>query len=318
MKELSAALNEYLTFCQYEKNLGGLTIKAYRQDLAQFMSLMKDIQFVGEVNKELIRNYVRTLFDSKLKETSIRRKIASLKAFLRYLEFEDDIPVSPFRKLNVQIKVPKRVPRYLGLNDVRVLISSTRSDFDRIARGTNSCASNNTASNSNPFSAPQDIVILELLFSTGIRVSELCNLRTDDVDTFKRSIRVVGKGSRERTVPITHQEVIDLLTRFLAERSRRNVQHQYLLTNRLGRRTQPHSVRALLRRLSVKTKLSVKVTPHMFRHTIATLLIEQGIDTRFVQKFLGHSSILTTQIYTHLSTVAEREMIGNRHRRNFI
>ncbi len=315
MTTVSNALESYLLHSKYEKNLSNLTIKAYKQDLNQFQYFTGSNLDIKELDKELIRKFLQYLFQLKLKETSIKRKLASVKVFLRYLEYEDLIQVSPFRKLNIRIKIPRKTPKFLSLHDVKMLFKASKTN----------CAVSHLYIENKPSECELDkkqfvnfqmLVIIELLFATGIRVSELCNLDVDDVDINKKVIRVLGKGSKERIIPVTHQETLRILETFLKLKRKLDVAFTPLLANRLRKRMQPHSVRLLLCDLSKNAGLTTKITPHMFRHTLATMLIENGIDIRFVQKLLGHSSILTTQIYTHLSTSAQRHTIAKKHPRN--
>ncbi len=308
MNTVSEDVLQYLAYCRYEKNLNRLSIKAYRQDLGQFTSFVgKDCQ-TNQVSKDSVRDYIRDLFHRELKHTSIRRKVASLKAFFKYLEFEDQIQVSPFRKMNVRIKIPETVPRYLSLPEVKSLFLV----------GEQSSTDKRVFSRLRTFCGAQQHVIIELLFSTGIRVSELCNLDINDVSVSKQSLMVSGKGSRERIVQITNHISLTRISDFLMLRTGLQAHTDALLLNRCRKRLQPYSVRALLRSMSSQARLPFVARPHMFRHTVATLLIENGVDMRFVQKLLGHSAITTTQMYTHPSTQAEREILSMKHPRNFI
>jgi integrase/recombinase XerD len=316
MQQILELLKTYFNYCRYEKNLSHLTIKAYKQDLQQFIDFIGENQSIDYITKEVIKDYVRKMFERKFKETTIKRKIVSIKAFMRYLEYEDCIQVSPFRKLNIQIRAPKRIPKYLSMHDAKSLFSCVKKDLNNLSP--TESKSSTTQSPRNHFTSLQKVVIIELLFSTGIRVSELCNLNIEDIDLFKNIIKVGGKGSKDRSIVLTHPNLLETLSQFIQIRKVTDNPTSALLINRNNKRLQPHSVRSILKYLSSQANLQFKTTPHMFRHTIATLLLENGIDIRFVQKFLGHSSILTTQLYTHLSTEAERKMISTRHPRNFI
>ncbi|MBI5021125.1 MAG: tyrosine-type recombinase/integrase [Ignavibacteriales bacterium] len=317
MCELTETIDQYIRYCRYDKNLSRLTIKAYQQDLKQFTHIIGKNSSLKKINKENIRNYIQELYALHLKETSIKRKVAALKAFLRYLEYEDKISVSPFRKLNIRIRVPKKIPRYLSMNDIRLLYSQVRNTLSNV-KVEPSISNPDRKSIKSLFAIQTELIILEILFTTGIRVSELCNLNIDDVDLNKRNIRVLGKGSRERDIAITNDETILVIERYIRLRKRLANGSSPLLLNRCLNRIQPHSIRSILKNVSSFACLNYKITPHMFRHTVATMLIENGLDTRFVQKFLGHSSILTTQIYTNPTTLAERQQISMKHPRNFV
>jgi len=303
MKTLQESIDDFLAYCKFERGLTKLSLKAYRLDLDQFHKVFREVSTVPDITKDIVKQYVQYLFDAGLKETSIKRKLACLKSFLRYLEYEDQIIVSPFRKLNITIRVPRNIPRYLRMDEVQGLFSVVNKVHDK--RKNVSITS---------IELLQRTIIIEILFSTGIRVSELCSLDLDDIDIARGTIRVHGKGARERSVFITHPHTIGLLREYVERRAKANSSRSLFL-NRVLTRMQPHSVREILAKIAMSAKLK-RVTPHMFRHTIATMLIENGVDIRFVQRFLGHSSILTTQKYTHISTFAERTFIADRHPRN--
>lgn len=162
----------------------------------------------------------------------------------------------------------------------------------------------------------EDIIILEMLFATAVRVSELCDLRFSDIDLIRNVIKVVGKGSVERMIAIPNEEVRSLISLYRDVRSNRSPDSQWLLTNRLGRKMNPQSVRAMVCKYKVQAKLSKRITPHTFRHTTATMLLENGTDIRIVQSLLGHSSISTTQLYLHVSNSAQQRIITMNHPRN--
>ena len=314
MMQLSEAVAGFHAHCQYSKNLSPLTRRAYKTDLAQFLSKVQPSTQLHAVTKNDIRVYVKSLFELNLKETSIRRKIATLKALFNFLEFDERIASNPMRQLGVQIRMPRRIPRSISLQFIRKLLTRTRSDTRRVMR----------RAGNDPFDIPrqgvfvavQRLTILELLFATGMRVGELSQLNVEDVDLSKQTVRVFGKGSRERTIALTHKIVIDTLKAFFALRSSERSSTDPLLVNRLGKRMQPHSIRTLVANSASASGLPTRVTPHVLRHTIATLMLENGIDIRFVQRLLGHSSILTTQWYTHTSSKAERKMLQTYHPRN--
>jgi integrase/recombinase XerD len=172
-----------------------------------------------------------------------------------------------------------------------------------------------------PFSiaeSARDIAVVELLFATGVRVSELCSLELSDLNIKARYIRVFGKGSKERIVQIENTEVLSALKSYLSVRSKLNPLQGELAVfiNRCGRRLSPQSVRILVDHCANQSNANIHVTPHMFRHTFATMLLEEGVDIRYIQNILGHSSILTTQIYTRVSSKKQKSILHSKNPRN--
>ena len=317
MKTLTSAISEYMWHCQYERNLSFLTQKAYRIDLRQFQESVGRSKFVFRIDKEDIRAYIKKLFDSKFLEISIRRKLASLKGFFKYLEYGELIKVNPMWGLGIHIRLPRRLPKTISLSDIQSLIIQARKG-SRIKQNnkTGKCLSGHRIRDK--FNKFQQIVVIELLFGTGMRVNELCSLNVTDLDLTLKTVKVFGKGSKERILHITHQDVLDSLHYFLMLRNQMCSDSNALFLNRLNRRLQPYSIRLILGGFAKLAQLSTKITPHIIRHTTATLMLENGIDIRFVQKVLGHSSISTTQWYTHISLNAERKILEEKHPRNLI
>ncbi len=157
----------------------------------------------------------------------------------------------------------------------------------------------------------RDIAVVELLFATGIRVSELCELTCNAVDLKQATIKVFGKGSKERVIQICSTEVLEILKQY----EQLFAPSEYFFVNRLGNRLSPQSVRILIRRCKEETGLEKKISPHTFRHTFATLLLEEDVDIKYIQNLLGHSSITTTQIYTHVNMNKQKALLSSKHPR---
>lgn len=161
------------------------------------------------------------------------------------------------------------------------------------------------------------IAVLELLFATGIRISELCSIRNCDIDLKEGLILIHGKGSKERLIQIPNKSVLlSLRTYYDSKSLSRNT--KYFFTNRLDNRLSEQSVRFMIRKYTSMAGIEEKITPHMFRHTFATMLLEEDVDIRYIQKILGHSSIITTQIYTHVSSNKQRDILDRKNPRNKI
>jgi integrase/recombinase XerD len=303
-------ITDFLFHCRVEKNLSSHTLKAYKMDLEQFVNYLHQTEIVPDIekiDKLILRNYLQKLLDSS-KIKTVKRKIATLKAFFTYLEFEDRIAVSPFRKMRIKIREPLQLPGVLTLKEIKNL-------FRTVYKIRHSCSDFTSYSYK---SIVRDIVVLELLFATGIRVSELCNLRISDVNIEQKYIQVNGKGSRERIIQLCSQEITGIIKEYIGLFHTSGSHSFYFFINRLGHRLSEQSVRFMIKKYTQLAKIKKEVTPHMFRHTFATLLLEEEVDIRYIQQLLGHSTITTTQIYTHISRHKQKEILTTRHpRRSF-
>ncbi|MCL2177759.1 MAG: tyrosine-type recombinase/integrase [Firmicutes bacterium] len=233
--------------------------------------------------------------------------MASLKAFFHYLEMEEIVTVSPFRKVKYNAREARRLPKSLSIFEVEKLIayiySSTSQDIgvkDKVKTS---------------LTKVRDIAVFELMFATGLRVSELCKLTIKDVDLETQNVRILGKGNKERLIHISNAYVLMSLREYVLKRP--NTDSDALFINRTGQNLSEQSVRFFIKRIGKKV-LNKLVTPHMIRHSFATLMLEEGVDIRYIQTFLGHSSITTTQIYTHSTTVKQKQIMLNFHPRNRI
>jgi integrase/recombinase XerD len=307
---LKEAIEQFLFHCRYEKNLSPKTLKAYSIDLRQvsdFLVANLPATHLEAIDKTALRLYIKTLFTG-LAEKSVKRKVASLKALFHFLEREDLIAANPFRKMEVRIKETKRLPRGLSLPDLKRL-------FLHIYEAKKTIPSR---------SAPQyrllvrDIAVLETLFGTGARVAEVCHLRLEDVDLTQGRILILGKGARERLLQLPDQYALSALLDYQSLWLDRTPPHPFFFHNRVGNRLSEQSVRSMLRRHATQAGLTLHLTPHMLRHSVATLLLEQGVDIRYIQHFLGHSSITTTQIYTSICDDGHSHMLISKHPRRLL
>jgi len=304
---LSDSVEKFLFHCRYEKHLNLKSIKAYDCDLNQFMHFVCQTNqsiFINDIGKEILKNYLKHLF--QLKPKTSKRKIAVLKAMFNFLEFDDTLEVNPFRKLRIQIKDPLILPVVMTSDEVKKILEVLYKDFYE----------KNKKSNFKQFESTRNIAVVELLFATGIRVSELCNIRMENIDFESGVLKIFGKGGKERTIQIYPCDPLKRIREYYSLRLSMN-HSPFLFVNRLGAQLSTQSVRLLIKNLSLKAKILKKVRPHTFRHTFATLLLEEGVDIKYIQTLLGHSSIMTTQIYTHVSNVKQNSIIINQHpRRN--
>lgn len=301
---IEEAKERFAFHCKYEKNLDGNTLRAYNTDMRQFLN-RHSIKEVQDIDKVLLKNYIEFLYKNDYKIKTIKRKIAVLKAFFNYLEFDDLILANPFRKLKLSLKEPKILPETLELNEVEIILKFLHK---------NKAESKNSTFNYKILT--RDLIVTEMLFSTGVRVSELSNLKKKDVNLNTGIIKIFGKGSKERIIQICDEEVLILLREYsslfkLDEKS----SESYFLLNKLGNRLTEQSIRLNIHKYRKEIGLSKHITPHVFRHTFATLLLEEGVDIRYIQNMLGHSTISTTQIYTQVSMKHQRKILDTKHPR---
>ena len=278
------------------------TLKGYRIDLEQFCQAVSKTP--DPFCRHSLNQYCRQLNAHYMPRTA-KRKIASLKAFSRWLEFEDYFEADPFRKVNTKTKRIKEIPRSLSLRSMQTILQYA---YSKAKHGNKSQSFYRTTK--------RNIAILELLFATGLRVSELCSLKAEDIRYSPFSICVMGKGNKERSIPVENQEVITALQKYMQISSGLRETRGYIFYNQNGNVISEQSVRNMVTKYAKEAGVSGKVTPHMIRHTFATLLLEQDVDIRYIQKMLGHSSILTTEIYTTVSDIKERQVVALRHPRN--
>lgn len=291
-------VEQYVRDCQL-KRLSDKTIKAYRIDLKQFVC---DLKEETDTHKQII-DYLYKLNQKYEKPKTIKRKIACIKAFYAYLEYQEIIAVSPFRKIKIQMKEPKLLPKVI-----------TRKDMEKILNDLYECI-NQAKTNYEKEYAIRNTAIIELLFSTGIRISELCHIKNDDIHLQERTLKILGKGSKERILYIGNDAVINILKEYINV-SENNRKQEYFFTNRFHQQLSEQSVRIMINKLEKKLALPYHITPHMFRHTFATQLLEKDVDIRYIQKILGHSSISITQIYTHVSYPKQKEIMTIKNPRN--
>jgi integrase/recombinase XerD len=293
---------EYLDVCEYQKKLDQKTLKAYRIDLRQFKDFFACQG--GGISKRELSQYIIHLHQG-YKPKSVKRKVAAVRAYFKFLEYEEYLPVNPFAKLYIKCKEPLRLPRTIPFNTIRSLLAvvyrelQTQEEKSRLYD-----------------LSIRDIAVLELLFATGMRVSELCALAPGDIDLNEGVIRIFGKGSKERIIQISNDEVIKTLGSYEGRYAPRIAATGSFFINSHGRRLNPPSVRAMLRKYTKDAAIALHITPHMFRHSFATLLLEEDVDIRYIQQLLGHSSIVSTQIYTHVSAEKQRLILSSKHPRN--
>ncbi len=298
---------EFIAKLEHEKGYSEHTLRAYHKDLSQFDTFLGDekCSSLKRVNHLLLRKFLAVLRTNNYSKTTIARKLASIRSFFKYLIQVGELVSNPFEALRTP-KQEKKLPHFLSISDVDVLLKTP------------------DCSNSMGL---RDLAMLETLYSTGIRVSELVNLDEGDIDFFGGLIKVTGKGKKERIVPIgTHatkaiKEYLDSRSKYKKEEKDEKKKASQasgtkpLFLNKYGNRLTARSVARTLDKYLKKSGVNLLTSPHTFRHSFATHLLDKGADLRSVQELLGHSNLSTTQIYTHVTTERLKSVYDKAHPR---
>lgn len=298
MEHLSLYVSDFIDYCKFRKTLNGKTIKAYSTDLKQFFDC------TAILDKTSISNYISDLH-KKYKPKTVKRKLATLKAFVHYLLIEDVIEVNPFDKIETLFREPMILPKTIPFNIINHMLCEAYTEYE----------------NSEGFSKKiclRNIAVMEMLFATGARISEICSLTPKTVDLENHRIKIFGKGSRERIIQIENDDVLKILAYYYSVFQTDIQSCGYFFVNKIHKRLSEQSVRDIIEKYAKRTGNNIHITPHMFRHSFATLLLEEDVDIRYIQKILGHSSITTTQIYTHVAMAKQKEILSAKHPRNKI
>ncbi len=301
MENLESLIKSYLLHCEKEKHLSEHTLKAYKIDLSQYYSFKNNIS----ISKEDLVLYIRHLHEN-YKPKTIRRKIASLKAFIHHLYYQDVISNNPFDKINTSFKEPLLLPRTIPAYIIQKMLSAS---YEKIKTAKTHLAKS---------VAIRDTAILELLFATGARISEICSLKPSNIDLDAQTVRILGKGSKERIIEIENYDVLSTLKRYYTIYQEDIKSSDFFFLNNRKNRLSEQSVRFMIKKLEKIINSQLHITPHMFRHSMATMLLEEDVDIRYIQRILGHSSITTTQIYTHVTSSKQKEILRTKHPRNKI
>lgn len=304
--KLKEVIKNFKFHCKFEKNLSNKTMEAYSIDLNQFEQFKEYKSLdINEFDKHKLKDYVQSLYELDFKAKTIKRKIAVLKAFFTYLEFDEIILVSPFRKMRISIKEPTTLPQTIELKEIVKILKF----LYKIKESFN---------DKNLYSYKaivRDIAVIEILFSTGMRVSELCNIKLNNINLQAGIIKIKGKGDKERIIQICDNEAKKVLKEYFELFSEQIKKTKYFLINRLNKQISEQSVRLMIKKYQKISGIDKHITPHMFRHSFATLLLEEGVDVRYIQHMLGHSSISTTQIYTKVNMKQQKKILNSKHPR---
>lgn len=283
------SIKKYVIYLKNERNYSKLTIKNYAEDLDKFNKYLDDnhLNYL-KLSKDDIRDYLKYLDILKLKKSTISRILSSLRSFYSYLVIQNKIDINPF-KLIRNPKKESKLPIFLSYEEFIEILNKIKEDNELSIRNK---------------------LILEMLYATGLRVSELTNIKLDDINISDKSIRVMGKGNKERIVYFGDyaKEILELYLNTNRNELLKEKQSKYLFINKNGDRLTFRGVEYLIDEISKSSSIKYKISPHVLRHTFATHLLQEGADLRSVQTLLGHSSLSTTQIYTHITSEHLRDV----------
>ncbi|MGB6152908.1 MAG: tyrosine-type recombinase/integrase [Pricia sp.] len=292
------ALERFIDYLSLEKKYSVHTVTAYKNDITAFQSFcleMYDSSDIDDVQYPLIRNWIVNLVDAKISNRSINRKVASLKAYYKFLQGVGRIDANPLTKHRA-LKTSKKIEIPFSENEMQGVLSQMEYDDD--------------------FEGVRDRLIIELLYTTGIRRAELLNLKVTDVDLQGRILKVLGKRNKERFVPLL-PVVVDSFRRYYEHRNALNVKvdEAYVFLLKSGYKTYDTFVYRVINSYFSKVSSKVKKSPHILRHTFATHLLNEGADLNSVKELLGHSSLASTQVYTHNSIAELKKVHASAHPR---
>lgn len=292
-------INDFIEFINFQKKYSKYTSKNYQLDILEFKGYLEkeSINYL-DVDHELIKGYLMELYNKKLSRASVARKLSSLRSFYKYLFNNNLIKTNPFKYV-VTPKKEKKLPKYLGVEELEMIF--------------------NVPDINTPL-GQRDKLILEMFYATGVRVSELVNVKVSDVDFYRREIKVLGKGNKERIDPFG-EYCLDAISTFVNDGrikilEKHHTACEYLIINEKGKKITTRGVEKIIDNVVKKASLKKHVSPHMLRHTFATHLLNEGCDIRTVQELLGHESLESTQIYTHVSNERLRAVYLKCHPRN--
>lgn len=302
---MNELITSFLSYLQMEKGYSIHTVRNYEGDLRQFIRFVAtkkgtqgNISDINLIDYKLIRSYLGELFD-RCRRTTIARKLSALKSFFRFLELRGFCPINPASEIATP-KQEKHIPTYIPIDEMFALLQKPDREKE---------------------SGLRDVSILELLYSSGLRVSELVNLNLEHLDLKARLVRVSGKGGKERVLPVG-RKAIAALSEYLEHTAQQRQKAGYrrdqgpLFLNYRGGRLSARSVHRLVKRYSLECGITTEISPHTIRHTFATHLLDGGADLRSIQELLGHVNLSTTQKYTHVSIDKLMEVYDKSHPRS--
>lgn len=300
MSDFRGRMQEYLDVLKYQKNYSDLTIQAYQRDIEQFFLYLREecIEDLSEVQYSFLRGYLSSLHQQNLSAKTINHKMSSLRGFYRYLQNQEYINDNPFLLVD-SLKEPRRNPDFLYIDEMVALLDSI------------------------DITAPlgkRNKAMLELMYASGLRCREVVELTLAQIDFSRQLLLIHGKGKKDRYVPF-HDFAKECLQDYLeTERlelmAKKHQEHHFVFVNKFGGQMTNRGIEDIVNRVTQNYDPTKKIHPHTFRHSFATHLLQQGVDIRLVQELLGHSSLSTTQVYTHVTNQHLKEVYDHAHPRS--
>lgn len=303
MKEITLITKEFLSMIQSTKNLSQKTIVAYRSDLRDFETFLRK----NKMDENIILKYVQHLSkERKLKDTTIHRRLITLKIFFQYLTQQNYIEQNYYQTHSFKIKKGHRLPKTLSVKEVSKLLTYISNQ------------TLNAKSNFEIWKSTRNLALIDILISTGIRISEAANISVRDIVTAEHIILIHGKGKKQRLIYISCQQTWTNLMNWLKIRKIQSTQSDRVFLNRYGNPLSIHGIEYIYNTLRTACGINRDSTPHYLRHTFATNLLANGADLRSVQELLGHSSVSTTEIYTEVTAKRKKQVLNKYNYRNRI
>ena len=286
----------YLDYLLLVKRYSSHTVKAYRTDLKLFESYLKDIYSISidKANHAMIRSWLVKELNKGNSARTVNRKITTLKSFYKYLFKEQKIKQNPTSRISYS-KTSKKLPQFVGLSDMNELLDKLKFEEN--------------------FSGFRDKLIIEVFYSTGIRLSELINIKSTDVDCLKSQIKVLGKRNKERIIPLTKELQKSIEGYMILRNKQKVIDRSYLFLTDSGKKLNPSMVYRKVNKILNNVTTLEKKSPHVLRHTFATHMLNNGADLNVIKELLGHASLSATEVYTHNSIDQLKEIFKNTHPR---
>lgn len=303
----SQLIDGFLNYCSIERNLSEKTLRAYANDLKHLLAYLQN-KDVCQFRSEDLHQLIALMREKNNSPLTVKRRIASIKCFFAYLHRKRIIKRSPLVGFATGFRIPKKLPRLIPLHDVQLLLKQAKTILEE----------NDHSGALHKFLCLRNLLMTDLLFSLGIRVGELVTLNWSDISLESGSVIIRGKGSKERQLWITNQELLSLVQSYLYNRANLSPESPALFITKRGNRIDYSTINRVFRSLCESAGISDRYTPHFLRHTMATAMLENGADIRSVQEILGHSSLSTTEIYLHVARGRKKEVFSKYCARNSI